>query len=212
MDRTAPTSTARTVVALGCFWRPDALFGAVEGVIRTCVGYAGGTTANPTYDALDDHIETVQVEYDPDQIDYTALLEHFWSAHDPTRAPFKRQYQSALLLRTEAQMKEARVSMAAVADRLDAPLTTEVIPDATFYRAEAYHQKHNLRRYSPLMKAFRAFYPGDEALADSPAAALVNGYAGGHRAPSHLVDDWPRLGLPAETADALQALVERRHS
>ena len=212
MDRSAPDDTARAAFALGCFWGPDARFGALDGVVRTCVGYAGGTTAQPTYDAIGDHIETVRVEYDPSTIDYGTLLEHFWAAHDPTRGPFKRQYQSALFPRTAVQADQARASMVAVADRLDAALATEIIADAPFYRAEPYHQKHKLRRHPDLMRPVRARYPDDEAFADAPATALLNGYVGGHRSTDRLADDRARLGLPAEAFEALRTIVERRHA
>lgn len=65
MDRNAPTDLSRAAFALGCFWGPDALFGARDGVVRTTVGYAGGTTSDPTYEHIGDHIETVRVAYDP---------------------------------------------------------------------------------------------------------------------------------------------------
>ena len=212
MDRDVPPDTILATFALGCFWRPDALFGALDGVVRTRVGYAGGTTATPSYDDIGDHIEAVQVEYDPSALDYDRLLDFFWANHDPTRAPFKRQYQSALFPHTEAQLEQARVSVATVADRLDASLSTEVIADAPFYRAEAYHQKHKLRHHSELMQAFRAIYSDEKALTNSPSATLVNGYVGGHRAPHHLDDDLPRLGLPPAATNTLRALVAGTHS
>jgi peptide-methionine (S)-S-oxide reductase len=212
MDRNAPDDTARAAFALGCFWGPDARFGALHGVVRTCVGYAGGTTAEPTYDAIGDHIEAVRVEYDPAQIDYATLLEHFWAAHDPTRAPFKRQYQSALFPRTAAQADQARATRAATAERLDASLATEVIADAPFYRAEPYHQKHKLRRHPDVMRPVRSRYPDDEAFADAPATALINGYVGGHRSPDRLAADRSRLGLSSEAFDALRTIAERRHA
>lgn len=210
IDRNAPDRPVRAAFALGCFWGPDALFGALDGVVRTSVGYAGGTTPDPTYDAIGDHIETVRVEYDPAQIDYSTLLEHFWAAHDPTRAPFKRQYQSALFPRTEGQKEQARASLETMAGQFDAALATEIIADAPFYRAEAYHQKHKLRRHPDVMRPVRALYPDDEAFADAPATALINGYVGGHRAPSHFEDDRSRLDLPGQAAEALQAVAECR--
>jgi peptide-methionine (S)-S-oxide reductase len=182
----------------------------VDGVVRTCVGYAGGTTPSPTYDDIGDHIEAVRVAYDPNRLDYTDLLLLFWASHDPTRPPFKRQYQPALFPRTPTQAEQARASRAARAAELDAALTTEVIEDASFTRAEPYHQKHTLRRYPALFDAFRRMYPADDALTDSPAAALVNGYLSGNRAPRHLDADLPRLGLPDDAAAALRRIAARR--
>mgnify|MGYP006279997247 CR=1 FL=1 len=211
LDRAAPTDPARAAFALGCFWGPDARFGAVDGVVRTCVGYAGGTTPAPTYDDLGDHIETVEVEYDPDRCTYADLLDRFWAGHDPTRAPFKRQYQSALFPCTPAQRSRARASVERMRERYDDPLTTEVIEDASFHRAEAYHQKHKLRRHPDLLEAVRARYPDETAFTDAPSTALLNGYVGGHRGPRHLDDDLPRLALPSAAAEHLRTLVARRH-
>ena len=212
IDRAVPEDTRTAAFALGCFWRPDALFGALDGVVRTCVGYAGGEKANPTYDALGNHIETVRVTYDPSRIRYEDLLDAFWAAHDPTRAPFKRQYQSALFPRTEAQHETAVQSRAAVAERREATLSTEVLPNAPFHRAEPYHQKHKLRRHSALMAHVRAWYATDTAFADAPATALLNGYVGGERPPHHLDDDLPRLSLEGEAATQLREVVARRHT
>lgn len=212
LDHAAPSALDTAIVALGCFWGPDALFGAVAGVVRTCVGYAGGHTTAPTYEDIGDHIEAVRVEYDPSRITYADLLLLFWASHDPTRPPFKRQYQPALFPQTPTQAEQAHASVSARTEEEGTPLTTEVIPDASFYRAEAYHQKHKLRRHPILLDALQQHYPDAEALTDAPSAALVNGYVGGHRAPRHLDADLPRLGLPPEAARRLRTLVTRRHS
>ncbi len=97
-DESAPTSaeTETATFALGCFWGPDARFGSFDGVIRTRVGYAGGTTADPTYHDIGNHTEAVQLEYDPSEITYTTLLMIALESHDPRRQPSKRQYQHIL--------------------------------------------------------------------------------------------------------------------
>jgi peptide-methionine (S)-S-oxide reductase len=210
LDRAAPDALVPAVFGLGCFWGPDARFGAVAGVVRTCVGYAGGASPAPTYDALGDHIETVRVEYDPERISYAELLLLFWASHDPTRPPFKRQYQPALFPQTERQARLAAAARDARAAELDASLTTVIIEDASFHRAEDRHQKHALRRYPRLRDAVRAPYPDGESFVDAPAAALVNGYAGGCRAPRHLAADAPRLGLPAAATDRLRTVAQNR--
>ena len=211
MDRQAPTDLAHAAFALGCFWGPDALFGAQAGVVRTTVGYAGGGSLNPTYEDIGDHIETVRVAYDPDQISYADLLDLFWTAHDPTRAPLKRQYQSALFPATPEQAEQAGASRADVAAKHDDAISTEIVEAAAFTRAEPYHQKHKLRRHAAVADPLRAVYPGDQAFADAPAAALANGYVGGHRAPARLDGDASRLGLPAEATEALRTIAENRY-
>lgn len=212
MDRGIPTDLCRAAFGLGCFWGPDARLGAIDGVIQTCVGYAGGTMTNPTYEDLGDHIETIQVRYDPDRIHYTELLDHFWRAHDPTRAPFKRQYQPALFPYTDRQRDQARASMADVAAQIEGPVSTELIEFPSFYRAEAYHQKHKLRRHTDLFRVFREMYSAETALTTSPAAALTNGYVGGYRSPGRLDDDAARLGLPADALERLRTVARDRWS
>ena len=75
-DERAPRyGTETATFALGCFWGPDVTFGAVEGVVRTRVGYAGGTTADPTYRDIGDHSEALQVDYDPDAVSFDELVD-----------------------------------------------------------------------------------------------------------------------------------------
>ena len=72
----------------GCFWGIEETFRHVEGVTGTAVGYAGGTTENPSYQDVctgqTGHAEVVQVEFDPARVSYEALLDVFWANHDPT--------------------------------------------------------------------------------------------------------------------------------
>ena len=39
----------KATFGMGCFWGCDCLYGAQEGVLRTTVGYCGGTSVLPTY-------------------------------------------------------------------------------------------------------------------------------------------------------------------
>ncbi|MFB6175557.1 MAG: peptide-methionine (S)-S-oxide reductase, partial [Halobaculum sp.] len=73
--------------ATGGFWGPDAAFGAVDGVVRTRVGYAGGTEPDPTYHDIGGHTEAFQIDYDPDVISYTDLLSRIFERHDPRNQP-----------------------------------------------------------------------------------------------------------------------------
>jgi len=178
--------------------------------VRTCVGYAGGSTPRPTYSDLGDHIETVRVAFAPSRVTYANLLDVFWAAHDPTRPAFKRQYLRALMPCTDAQQAAAQRSLEKQEAACGTSLATEVLPTAAFHRAEAYHQKHTLQRHPAVMKAFYRIYPEMEAFTDAPSAALANGYAGGYRDPAHLDADRDRLGVPDPAVEALQAIAERR--
>ncbi|PQJ34695.1 hypothetical protein BSZ35_08865 [Salinibacter sp. 10B] len=119
LDRAVPSDTTIAVVALGCLWGADPVFGGRDGVVRTCVGFAGGTTPNPTHSAIGDHVEAVRVAFAPDQLSYRELLNHFWTHHDPAQTPAKRRYAHALFPQTAAQSDLARASRAAEEERHD---------------------------------------------------------------------------------------------
>jgi peptide-methionine (S)-S-oxide reductase len=85
-----PAGIETAVFGLGCFWGAERVFWTAPGVYTTAVGYAGGTTPNPTYEETcsgrTGHTEAVLVAYDPEQISYEQLLKLFWEGHDPTTA------------------------------------------------------------------------------------------------------------------------------
>merc|ERR1712026_93144 len=91
------------------FWFPEAQFGSTKGIIRTRVGYAGGSKVNPSYYSLGDHTETVDLDYDPNVTDYAELLNIFWNNHDPCTKQ-KRQYMSAIFYHDEEQKRLLRKS------------------------------------------------------------------------------------------------------
>ena len=103
IDSSVPSKTETATFSMGCFWGPDALFGSTPGVVRTRVGYAGGQTANPTYYNMGDHIETIQIDYDPEVIEYEKLLNIFWKSHNPHTPGWLRQYMSAIFHHNDQQ-------------------------------------------------------------------------------------------------------------
>lgn len=147
--------------------------------MRTRVGYAGGTTPHPTYRDLGDHTETLEIDFDPTVISYEALLETFWAEHDPTRRSWSRQYRSAIFWRSDAQRRTAEVSKARQEAR-GKRILTDLEPLAAFHRAEDYHQKYYLRQREDLMNLLGPLPENPDAFTDAPAAARLNGLAGGH--------------------------------
>ncbi|KAL5558636.1 hypothetical protein UlMin_034847 [Ulmus minor] len=174
-----PLKTA--VFALGCFWRSEAVFGCLNGVVRTTVGYAGGSKINPEYRSLGDHAESVQVEYDPRVISFRQLLEVFWSRHD-SRQVFGQgpdvgnQYRSIIFTNGTEETKLAAVSKEREQIKSKASIvTTQILPLGTFYRAEPEHQKFELKR-NPFLLQLIGNLPEEELEASSLATTL-NGYA-----------------------------------
>lgn len=190
-DRAAPTreATETATFGLGCFWGPDARFGAIGGVVRTRVGYAGGTESDPTYHALGDHTEVVQVDYDPRRLDYRTLLKTAFAIHDPRQQSAKRQYHHIVFPETDAQ----REALGAYLDRKEYSrdgIATRIEPLSAFYPAESYHQKYTLRSDRTLLDLFEEAEYDDEAIRESPAAAKLNADRAGRE-----VAPIPELGI-----------------
>ena len=111
-------------------------------MVDTRVGYAGGTTQNPTYRSMGDHSESIQIDYDPDVISYERLLAEFWASHRPTRPSRSRQYASVIFYADEEQRLAAETSKRAMEERLGTTLHTDIVPLDRFYLAEEYHQHY----------------------------------------------------------------------
>jgi peptide-methionine (S)-S-oxide reductase len=145
----AGTETA--TVGGGCFWCLEAPFQRLRGVASVVSGYAGGDTADPTYEEVcsgtTGHAEVVQVTFDPDVVSFEELLEVFFALHDPTTVDRQgpdvgSQYRSAVFYHDERQ----RETVEAVVDRLEGDvydgIVTEIAPLEAFFRAEEYHQNY----------------------------------------------------------------------
>ena len=138
------------IFAQGCFWGVEERFRKVRGVVATAVGYTGGRTENPTYEAVctdrTGHAEAVLVEFDPALVSYQQLLAFFWATHDPTSGDAQgpdhgTQYRSAIFTFGPDQLSAALASRAEEQKRLADPITTEIAPAGPFWIAEDYHQQ-----------------------------------------------------------------------
>lgn len=141
----------------GCFWGVEAAFSQVGGVISTSVGYMGGHFPNPSYlDVLariTGHAEVVRVEYDCDRLSYEALLEVFWSIHDPTQvnrqgADRGEQYRSIIFYHTQAQEAAAKASKLRLSQsgKYQLPIATAIEPAKEYYLADESHQQYLQKR------------------------------------------------------------------
>ncbi|MEF8828512.1 MAG: peptide-methionine (S)-S-oxide reductase MsrA [Haloarcula sp.] len=197
-----PSTTETATFGMGCFWGPDARFGATPGVVRTRVGYAGGTEPDPSYYSLGDHTEVVQVEYDPDAVSYADLLDVFWANHTPFSAPRKRQYRGVVLTHDDRQREAAQRTRDALESRTGNSVETAIEALDRFYLAEDYHQKYELRSTPVVADELEDRY-GD-AFVDSTVAARLNGFVAGHG------DDEEREALFADLDLSPAALSEVR--
>jgi peptide-methionine (S)-S-oxide reductase len=149
------SSMAIATFGAGCFWHVEEAFRAIKGVVKTTVGYMGGTVKDPTYGQvctrLTGHAEVCQVEYDPKQVSYEDLLEVFWSAHDPTQKNRQgpdvgTQYRSVIFYHTEEQRTAAEQSLKEEQKNHQKHIMTGIVKAQAFYPAEEYHQKYLMKR------------------------------------------------------------------
>jgi peptide-methionine (S)-S-oxide reductase len=144
----------RVVLAGGCFWGMEAVFGALKGVHSAMPGYSGGSKDTAHYEVVSTgttgHAESVEVAYDPAVISFRQLLEvYFLVAHDPTQLNRQgpdsgTQYRSAIFYTTDAQRRaaEAEIAKLNAAKTFAAPIVTQVVAFRAFYPAEDYHRHY----------------------------------------------------------------------
>jgi peptide methionine sulfoxide reductase MsrA len=163
----------------------------------------------PTYANMEDHTETVQVDYDPQRITYAQLLDIFWKGHEPTNQSWSRQYMHAIFYHNEEQQRQALASRAAVEQKIGHAVKTEVLPVRSFTMAEDYHQKYILKRHQVLRNEMTRIYPTPQDFVDSTAVTRLNGYAGGNGNRNQLSREIDILGLSASGKKRLADLVRR---
>jgi peptide-methionine (S)-S-oxide reductase len=143
---------------LGCFWGAEEVFWQIPGVWSTSVGYAGGTSPNPTYEEVcsgrTGHTEAVRVVYDPAKVEYADLVAAFYEVHDPTQGmrqgnDIGTQYRSAIYTFSEEQAQVAKEITERYQPELTKrgydQITTEIKPAPEYYYAEDYHQQYLIK-------------------------------------------------------------------
>lgn len=139
------------VLGGGCFWCIEAAMKIIPGVLFVTPGYAGGSSENPTYEAVcggqTGHAEVVQIEFDPEIVPLTRLLELFFKAHDPTQVNRQgndvgTQYRSVIYWTEESQVPVIEAAMEVATKEWSTALATEVAYLSAFYPAEEYHHDY----------------------------------------------------------------------
>jgi peptide methionine sulfoxide reductase msrA/msrB len=166
-QNSSPAETRTAIFAGGCFWCIQPAFDKAKGVIKTIVGYCGGTEPNPTYEVVSSektgYRESIQITYDPAKISYEQLLDIYWRQIDPTQADGQftdigPSYRAAIFYGNDDEKKIAAASKEKLAHsgKFNKPVVTEILPAMKFYPAEAYHQKY----YRQNPEHFEAFEEG----------------------------------------------------
>jgi len=163
----SPVATKTAVFAGGCFWCIQPAFDNAKGVIKTVVGYSGGTEPNPTYELVSsektNYRESIEITYDPAKLSYEQLLDIYWRQIDPTQADGQftdigPSYRAAIFYGNSEEKKIAEASKEKLASsgKFHKPIVTEILPTSKFYPAEGYHQKY----YQQNPEHFEAFEHG----------------------------------------------------
>ena len=166
-DAPVPDSLKQATFAGGCFWCTEAAFQELDGVTRAVSGFSGGTSPDPTYDAVaggqTDYAEAVQVTYDPDAITYERLLTAYWHHMDPTDAGGQfadrgSQYRPVIFYHNARQQRLAEQSKQALAQsgKFSEPIVVKIQPMDRFYAAKAYHQDY----YKKNPTEYKRYYEG----------------------------------------------------
>ena len=166
-QNSSPVETRTAIFAGGCFWCIQPAFDKAKGVIKTVVGYCGGTEPNTTYEVVSSektgYRESIQITYDPTKISYDQLLDIYWRQIDPTQADGQftdigPSYRAAIFYGNDDEKKIAAASKEKLArsGKFNKPIVTEILPAMKFYPAEPYHQKY----YQQNPEHFEAFEQG----------------------------------------------------
>ncbi len=143
------------ILACGCFWSPEIKFSKLKGVLKTEVGYCGGNTENTTYEEVctgdTNHAEVVKLEFDPNQISYSEILNYFFEIHNPTSLNFQgpdigTQYRSEIFYSDDNQKKIAESILEKNNKKLLGKIVTKISKIKNYSVAEEYHQKYLEKR------------------------------------------------------------------
>ena len=166
-EEPTPATTKTAVFAAGCFWCIQTPYDKANGVVKTIVGYTGGSAEDATYDKVSSHRtkhrEAIEITYNPAQISYDQLLDIFWRNIDPTQADGQfydigPNYKAAIYYGNDDEKKAAEASKEKLSKsgKFTKPIVTEILPAQPFYPAEEYHQKYYLKNHAD----FEAYHVG----------------------------------------------------
>lgn len=149
-------TTEKALLGAGCFWGVEQILRSIKGIVSTEVGYAGGTTSDPSYEAVctgaTGHAEVVMIEFNPEVISYAEVLNVFFRLHDPTTINRQHndigtQYRSVIFTFNDKQKEVAKqvINEVETSKVFSKPLVTQVVPFSNYFKAEEYHQDYLIK-------------------------------------------------------------------
>lgn len=163
--------------AKGWFWGTEAQFGALDGVVHTYVGYAGGTTDNPTYKNIGNHAETLKVLYNPEIVSYEELVNYYIEITEVNNRPISGQYRYIIFYDNETQKEHIKEVEAK--QREAEEIYFDVKELDKFFVAEDYHQKYQVRSNEKLYNKLMEIFKNEQSFIDSHIATKLNSFRSG---------------------------------
>ncbi|MEO6550069.1 MAG: peptide-methionine (S)-S-oxide reductase MsrA [Ferruginibacter sp.] len=151
LDMKKAGSYSVATFAAGCFWHEEALFESIKGVKEAVSGYAGGSTKNPSYEAIENgntgHAETVNVYYDSSVVSYATLLRVYFAGQNPVQSngqgnDLGTQYRSIIFYRNASEKSMAESFAKGMQKDYKEPIAAQIVPFTKFWEAEGYHQNY----------------------------------------------------------------------
>ena len=135
---------------------------------------------------------------------YGALLDEFLASHNACRAPFSRQYRSAIFPHDATQRRAAEAALRAHESDRDARVATAIEDFSGFTLAEDYHQKYRLRNTRVIGPELEERFPDLASFVDSPTVTRANAFVAGYGDAELRAADLPRMGLSERALEQLR--------
>lgn len=191
----------KATFSLGCFWAPDAKFGALRGVLTTRTGYVlAADSTLPPRDAF-------QITFDPAVTAYTRLLDYFWLSHSPVEEPWKVEYTPTIFCHNEEQKRKAEEKRNLIIALNNRRVYSKIAKYYGFRTAESHQQKYALRTDELLINELTVKYPDLEDFLNSVEVTKVNSYLAGYGKLETLLEEIRSFNLSSQAAEHLIEVV-----
>lgn len=181
--------------------------------MRTRVGYAGGSSINPSYTNLGLHTEVIEIDYDPEIISYSQLIDEFFNAHNETLRPYDQRVKSLIFYRDDEELEIAKVKLndARMAIDDEENVYTELKEFSVFYIAEEKNQNRSLKTEISLYEEIRAKYGSDEKVLLSVLASKLNGVVYGYGSVEEAENLLSKSALSEEAINRIRQILSNRN-
>lgn len=197
---------------LGWFWEPSARFAVIDGVFRTRVGYAGGSSINPSYTNLGLHTEVVEIDYDPEIISYSDLIDEFFDAHNETLRPYDQRVKSLVFYRDkdEFEIAKSKLEKIRVEAETGKSVYTELKEFSVFYIAEEKNQNRSLKTEISLYEEIKSKFGSEKKVLLSVLASKLNGVVYGYGSAEKAEEILSKSALSDQAIERVKEIISMR--